>query len=422
MKRLSLFLVLMFPIYLMAQSNFKMGYVLNNANDTLKGYVYYTGKQINPEYVEFKTEKKGESRRLPLSECAGFGVDNGPSYQRDVVNISMNSINLNTLIEVRDTSRKSEQVNAYRRDSVLLLVLQRGPNISLFSYTDKLKTRFYIQNREESEPVELILNLYSDLGTIVTKRTYLRQLLVQMQKYIPDLSMADANINGARYAEGDILEIVSKINNQPYTNRVVKSISFFMGAGLNQTRASYSGSHPLAGPTAVSKTFAVPMIVLGFDVPSNPEVGRLMYRFDLSGFMSKNEVSTEPGAQSSTSTTHSFNQTNISLTPQLFYNFYNSKNLKVYLGGGPVVGVSIYDKNISTIKHKSGQFPDEIEEDPVDLNAFHLSLKLTGGVLINKRVELSAGYYPKSAISSYSGFRVSVQRFAAGIHYHFGKN
>ena len=422
MKRaLPIIILLSLPLCLLAQSKFKMGYLLNNSNDTLKGYVRYSAKQINPDRVEFKAESNALSKVLTISDCAGFGVVNGSSFKRAVVNISMNNTNVNRLVEIRDTAKLGGKNNLLARDSVFLKILQEGVNITLFSYTDKLKTRFYMQNKEEAEPVELIMNVYSDLGTIVKERTYLRQLLLQMQKYIPNLSLSDANINGVQYAEDDLIEVVSKINNQSYTKPVFKSVSFFAGAGINMTSASYTGAHVLAGPAATSKSSTQPMFLLGMDVPANPEVGRLVYRFDLQMLMSHDAVSTEEDTQSSTSTTHSFSQTNVFLVPQVLYNLYNTRSMKVYLGAGAGGGISIYDKNISTLRHKSGQFPDEVTENPVELNTFNLLLKLSAGMLINKRIELSAGYYPKSAIANYTKFKTSVQRTTVGIHYHFGK-
>lgn len=319
MKRFSLVIILLYPMCLLAQSNFKPGYILNNSNDKIRGYVRYSGKQVNPERVEFKAESNAKSSLFSLSDCAGFGVVNGSAYERAVVDISMNNVNVNRVKEIRDTAKQGGK-KPLLRDSVFLKILQRGEHITLFSYTDQLKTRYYIKNSEGPEPVELILNVYSDLGTIVKERTYLRQLLLQMQKYIPDLSLSDANINGVRYAEDDLIEVVSKINNQSYTKPVFKSTSFFAGAGINQTSSSYSGAHVLAGPAAVSKSSAQPMILLGVDVPANPEVGKLVYRFDLQMLMSEDEVSNESDSQSSTSTTHSFSQTNLFLIPQVIYN------------------------------------------------------------------------------------------------------
>lgn len=422
MKRfLPIVALLLFPFCLSAQSKFRMGYILNNSNDTLKGYIRYPAKQINPNRVEFKAESSAESRILTMSDCAGFGVVNGSSFKRAVVDISMNNTNVNRLFEIRDTAKLGTKSNLVVKESVFLKILQRGENIALFSYTDKLKTRFYIQNKVEAEPVELIMNVYSDLGTIVKERTYLRQLLLQMQKYIPNLSLSDANINGVQYAEDDLIEVVSKINNQSYTKPVFQSISFFAGAGINMTSASYNGSHVLAGPAATSKSSTQPMILLGVDVPANPEVGRLIYRFDLQMLMSQDAVSTESDTQSSTSTTHSFNQINVFLVPQVICNLYNTRSMKIYIGAGAGGGISIYDKNISTLRYKSGQFPDEVTENPVDLNSFNLLLKVSAGMLINKRIELSAGYYPKSAIATYTKFKTSIQRSTLGIHYHFGK-
>jgi hypothetical protein len=380
--------------------------------------VSFKNTQTNPEYVLFKDTEQAEQHRYSGADCASFGVKNSDSYEYAVVNISMNTVNIN---RVRERSGTSADTVLSRRAGVFLKILQRGESVALFSYTDKLKTRYYLQDREQSVPVELVMNLYSDLGNIVVERIYLRQLLLQMRKHIPGLSMRDENINRTQYTEGDLLEVVSKINAQHYEKHALKSLKFFAGIGVNQSSIKYTGGHVLAKSAAVSKASISPLLVLGIDVPFNPDVGRLLFRVDLSLLRSKNEISSETSFQSYTITSHAFNQTSIALCPQVRYYVYNKRNLKLFVGTGIGAVASGYDKNISYIRYQTGGFPDEVKKNLVELDKFSVLYKLCAGVMFNRKVELSAGYYPSSAIANYNGFKVKISRLNAGVFYHFSK-
>ena len=116
----------------------------------------------------------------------------------------MNNTDVQQLSTVPDTSTKTA--------TVFLKIIQSGKNVTLFSYTDELKTRFYILDNTESQPQELKYLLYlnsENTESIVTRKIYQGQLSAIAASAHLNISSMIAN---ARYVEPDVSAIVSKIN------------------------------------------------------------------------------------------------------------------------------------------------------------------------------------------------------------------
>ena len=416
MKRFLMAILMACPVFGFAQSNYQKGYVVIKSNDTLKGYVDFKERRKNPVTVDFKTTLSSNRQIFTLANCSAYGVDGQESYQRFAVNISLSQTDIARLSIGPDLS--------FKRDTVFLKVLQAGKSLSLFSYTDELKTRFYIMPADSLEPAELIRNAYlneENTGAVVKDNKYVRQLLIELKRLNVSNPAAEKALLRLDYNESAMLKVVSLINGQQLAKSKYKGSRFFAGAGLNASKAGYSGTHRLSNDQARLKTSYLPMLTAGIDLFVKPAIGRLIFRTELSLLMSKSEITVASPTGGELHGRHSFDRTSLVLTPQFIYNVYNTNKLKCFAGLGAGLNFSKTSNNKSEYLNNIAM-ENRVVENEVELEKFNYSAQLMAGVVLNKKIEIAAGYSPAVAISDYTLFNVTMQRIRIGINYLFGKH
>ncbi|HWD87211.1 MAG TPA: hypothetical protein VG367_03725 [Mucilaginibacter sp.] len=211
MKFFCLPLILIIALSISAHAqNFYPGYVVTSKGDTLKGYVRYRETVLNPKEAEFKVEPNDKPRIYPFGDVRYFSINIGYSldFQRYGGPVSMDDVNINTISAERDTS--------FKMDTIFLKILRKDKHLTLYSYDDKLKTRFFLADGQ-SAPVELVYRIYmkSDVNNgsnTVNENTYKKQLLMLAEKYGKMNDMLQTDINAAGYSEMYLIPIVDKIN------------------------------------------------------------------------------------------------------------------------------------------------------------------------------------------------------------------
>jgi hypothetical protein len=413
MKRFLIALLWAIPVLSFAQANFQKGYVITNSKDTLKGFIDYKERSKNPVEVNFRTSLNSNTHSYNLENCEGYGIDHIEHQRRFTVNISMSKVDVANLSYGPDSS--------FIRKTVFLKVLQEGKNLTLFSYEDDVKERFYMMSRDHQEPVELIRNKYLSAvktNAIVNDNKYVRQLLAQTMKSNPGRPIPEKGILNLDYTERALLKFVSGINDQKPPKSKYKGGRFFAGAALSVSSASYRGLDELASEGAISKISYSPILNGGIDLLVNPAIGKLIFRAELSLMMDKYGVSI---SEAGNSRSHTFDRASIVLTPQFIYNIYNTNKLKFFAGFGAGLNFS----KISNNKIAFTRGLDKtifIENSGREVNWFNYSLELSTGVVLNKKTEIFAGYSPKAALTDYYSIALRVQRLHFGVNYLFGKH
>lgn len=414
MKRFLIGLFWAIPVLSFAQTNFQKGYLITNSKDTLKGYIDYKERSKNPVNVDFRTSLNSSTKTYNLGNCAGYGVDDTEHQRRFAVNISMSKVDVANLSYGPDSS--------FTRKTVFLKVLQNGKNLTLFSYEDNVKERFYMMSGDHQEPVELIRNTYLSTvktNAIVNDNKYVRQLLAQMMKSNPDRSIEEKSISNLDYTERILLKFVSAINNQEPPKSRYKGFRFFAGAALSISSASYKGVGDLASEDAISKISSSPMLNGGIDLLVNPAIGKLIFRTELSLMMDKYGVSVSDNIGNTSS--HTFDRASLVLTPQFIYNIYNTNKLKFFAGFGAGLNFSkISNNKIGFTRGLDKTFL--IQNSDREVNRFNYSLQLSTGVVLIKKIEVFVGYSPQAAITDYYHVALRVERLRFGVNYLFGKH
>lgn len=416
MKRFLFGLMFVAPVMSLAQSNFQQGYVVTNSKDTLLGYVNYKESTNNPKTFDFKT-KTGDIVRYTVNNCSAYGIDHMDAFERYEVRISQSQISTSELSNGPDTTQLT--------DAVFLKVLQKGENLTLFSYTDKIKERFYIMEKGQSKPYELIRQLYlkpDQSSMVVTDDRYLRQLLLVIRKIKNGISEEEKKLERLSYKGYELKKLVAYLNGQEVEKSKYKKTRYFAGAGMSVTQAKYSGNAALASPSAETKMSYMPYVTVGADVFVNPAIRKLVFRTELTLFMSKNENSLRIAAPDSY-VKHTFDQISVAFSPQIIYHLYNTDNFKAFLGVGAGLNFSSYSNNLHITDTKYGAVSTHYErKDFIELEKFNFAVPLTAGVTLNKKMEIVAGYQFPSAITRYAYYSIGMERYRIGVNYLFGKH
>jgi hypothetical protein len=409
MKRLLICLFLAVPFLCLAQSNYHKGYILTDSKEKLEGYVDFEGGPFTPSEIRFKKDLTMTPQTFTVENCRGYGVDNKSDFQMFTISVSQSPTRISALKEGLDTSSK--------RETVFLKVLQEGKNLTLYSYIDEIKERFYLLNKSSKEPYELFRALFlaKHSATIDGDFKFRDQLMTELTTNEGAGPYDPRGLNALRYEEKDLLKVVSAINGQkpPKTKARAK---FFAGTGLSVTSASYKGIHVLANDEAVTTPSYDPMLTAGLDVFLDPAMMRYTLKVGVSLYLSKNKII------STGNSIHTFDQKSIGLEPQFMYSFYSRERFKLFAGIGAGMFYSSYSNN------RAGRiFPPAIpggdegfESQPLEFNPFNITALGKVGAVAGKRIEISVAYIIPSALTNYSAYNVQVKRMTFGINYLFG--
>lgn len=410
MKRLLLCLFFGLPALCFGQSNYLKGYIITNSNEMLDGYIDFQGRTFTPSVVKFKKDPADQPQTYTVENCQGYAITDVDVFQRYTVSLSQAYTRISNLKEGLDTTTK--------RETVFLKLLLKGKNLSLFSYTDEIKERFYLLSNRSKEPYELFRALFlaKHTATVHGNFRFREQLMEELTKNEGIGYYDPRDLNTLRYEEADLLKVVYAINDQKPPRTKSAHVKVFAGSGLSVTTASYKGQHVLANDEAVSTASYAPTLTGGVDIFLDRAMRRFVLRAELSLFTSKNKIT------SSGSSRHTFDQKSIGLEPQFIYSFYNIKNLKLFLGIGAGVFYSSYSNN------RPGRFfepaiqggEEGFEIQALDFQPFNMTATGKIGAVVHQRIEISAGYMIPSALTDYSAYNVQIRRMTFGVKYLFG--
>ncbi|SOD18502.1 hypothetical protein [Pedobacter xixiisoli] len=413
-KNILTLLIAFLPIYCFSQNRYVEGYLITSAGEKLKGYVSIGEKSFSPEAVKFKANLGDKPLVYDIQTSLGFGIDQMESYERHSVKLSLGEVNLSNVRGGIDTS--------WVWKTVFLKVLQKGQNVTLYEYSDKIKTRFYIGDNSSEEPEELMLYRYieSNARTFTTSSLFRNQLVLWFRKY----NVSEKNdlwLNRANYGRSDMLKAVALINNEigkkkdVVANSKYPRHSFYVGFGLLSSKLKHDGTN-IFRSTAVLDGSVLPYFVVGADIYANPVYRRLFFKPELGVSMTKNSIVDGSGLVTSKEIyTYQLRQTNVYFNPSVGYNLLSKPNYSFYFGGGVGIYYAFASKNTYTMSDDTGE--TLLAEPKISLLTWDLSLKLGGR--IGKKLEFAASYGFPSLVNDQVRFTFFRTRIQAGVNYHF---
>lgn len=409
MKYLITFLLLLSSFCVLSQANYHKGSITNNSGQTTQGYINLREWEENPKYIEFKNnlDDKSPQQFFP-SSIKSFVVDSIEQYYSYSGRISLDAVELPNLPDGLDTTSKN--------DIVFLKLVTTGDKVSMYAYTDSIKTRYFVQEKQDL-PFELSYRQYYDETknkAIVLKR-YQGQLSYLILKYAEGNKHLTDELGRLNYIGEDIEKIINGINGN--TQAIAKphrrsGVRYYGGFALNVAKTGFDGDGDFVG-SAKYINYA-PRLDFGVDVFQNPNVQQLIFRLQVSlSYVNDKNTSSIYGYKPAERTeNYSFNQYNATLTPQIIFNIYNKDALKFYVGAGLSINFSAYSNN----KHYYTGTSSNFDIDPYELEKVWANFPLQTGVVFNKRIEAFFTYTGPTAFSNYTMFSISSEIYSAGIH------
>jgi len=408
------------PFLSLAQSNYKPGYVVNLKGDTLRGFIDYREWSNNPNAISFKHQVSDASgTKYTPADISSFNINSIEAYQKYTGPISMDVVNTDHLTTGKDTSIKIADV--------FLRILQKGKNVALYSYTDDLKSRYFIGDGPDFFPKELVYRIYeandaNGNGKTFTDETYLKQLNTLAIKYNTLNDDLAHTLEKADYQKPQLMVIVSKINNitkQEFNAKYDDGGNnyFYGGLGLAiaTTTPSPGGTYQQAGGKPY--TSILPAVKFGINVFASPNSERLSFRFELSAALIKYTSTYDNAYTPHVNITYGYTNLAIAFSPQIIYNFYNGENLKVFAGGGIEISKYTYFSREYKNNKDGSQVPTSA--NPFNQNNFSLPIVVKAGISISKKIDIYADYLLAGPVSDDYVFRLNTSSVQVGVNYRF---
>jgi hypothetical protein len=416
-KHLLFYLLLLFPFFSKAQSNFKPGYVITLNGQKIQGFINEKEWDSNPESVGFKTSATGtDLKNYTVDDLKYFEVTNSVAFDRYSGPVSNDETNISRLSTGKDTSVKQR--------TVFLKVQQKGDKVTLYSFTDDIKTRYFITDHAAGTTYELIYRMYyiPELGVAThSDNMFVPQLYDLAAKYNPGSEALKQEIEKATYKTPVLRKISQMINNmtEDKTNyETQSSFDFFVGAGVSANSFNYGGDLPFHNASASKTTFG-PTFSAGINFYTNAKIGRAVFRAEFMYWTSTNETTADLyyNQPDKPKILYHFNQRNLTAYPQFIYYLYNTNAVKFYGGIGVTVSFVNYTQKIS-----QGGIPSS-NNNLLALDKNWLGFPIRAGIILSKTIEANVSYAFPTSISSNGqttgNYSVKQGGFKAGVNYHF---
>ncbi|MFD0751460.1 hypothetical protein ACFQZS_15015 [Mucilaginibacter calamicampi] len=432
MKYLFFFLLLaaITPFQSNAQRNFKPGYIVTLEGDTTKGFIDYKEWNQNPRDITFKTTEQAASQQYSPNKIKAFGVYQLDSYQRYNGPITKGAVDLADLSSGIDSS--------YVTDTVFLRVVSGGKNVTLYSYRDKIKTRFFIADGK-LPPAELRRYVYLDntqANKIREFNFYTQQLLALAIKYAPNNAVLTASINSAsyraQYLEAVILQLNGNTNNYKFKNEDGGGNSqFFIGIGASLANASFFGvektnylENIFTAKTRLQSV--VPIIAGGMDFYINKNVKKLFFRAELNLTMYKGHATYKSSYMDYINKVDreeelTFNQTAVAFNPQFVYNLYNANSFKFFVAGGLQLTFSLFNNTHYYGQNFLNGKPESKTDYPVFYRTMTTNVTAKTGVTLANKFDIYLGYCAPVTITDYPNYGIDMSVYRLGINYLISK-
>jgi hypothetical protein len=410
-KQFCVFLLITFPCFIFAQSLYYPGYVLKNSGDTLKGFIKYAESTKSPNLIDFKSNKDDKQvQQFDPQAIKRFqinGIETCITYSGFISMGRTSRFSLSDVPTSLDTGKKP--------DVIFLKQLVTGKYLTLFSYTDDIKTRFFVAERN-GVPAELeFYEFYNEQRQIVTLDGYKNQLTYMVTKFHPENNELINKVQLTNYEQFGIMSLVSEIDNSnPITINERIYIRFIAGLAINSTKTDLDAFN-----TKPSAAGTSPKISIGIDLFSKTTLRRLVFRTELS-YSYVNAQYSYPASSNDLNVAllYTLNQRIYTVTPQFLVNICNTPNLKLYIDGGIAFNFSTYANN----KFIPQAVPNNNNtvSNPTFAPSWN-SFPAQAGIVFNKKIEIYF-FYNNDNFSIPQRFLSKTQSLGLGIKFLFGRN
>jgi len=403
------FLALLLPVVAHAQSGYKPGYIIKLNGDTLKGYINYSQRGVTPKTVDFKPELENiKAARFEPALIRGFGVTSIDQFLSYTGKVSMDRNKFPDVAATLDTTTA--------QSSMFLRVGYQGMPLSVFEQQDQLKVRLFVMEAGQL-PKELIYYQFVDKNSgngVRNVELYKDTLLAIAQKYNNNSARINSDINAASFTLANIINIARAINNDQSKNVGTMKVGLFAGIALNTVRTKMRGPTIFEGQ---STSYTFPRLSIGLDIADDRYLRSFMFRLEASYTANQSRFYTKDGAGGTVAPVeyrYNFNQSLVTVTPQIIYHLISRQHIKAFIG----IGLNMTYAKFSNVEFLRNQ---KAEDEPYKFSNSWLLFPLQAGVTLNKKVDIFVDYTLPATNATAELIKLRYTNYGIGFHYHFGK-
>lgn len=312
------FFILIFSvssITAIAQSNFEAALVINNAGDTLTGFIDNRAWQKNPKLISYKSAEGQVTKYSPLDIQEFYLTNTKEKYKSAVIELNKNSLKESDVINIRN--QKGTHL-----DTVFLQLLVKG-RVSLYYLNDESsRPHFIVEKDKVTKELKMERKRVSYPKQGVVNLEYYK---AQLSAYFADCTSGEFPVSKAKYTEASLTSLIVKYNQcfpaddiyVKATEKTKADISVI--AGANYSKLNVAGdAYALTGKN--HKGDITPFAGISFDLifPKNRKSwslnNDLIYRYySIEGVFEANQIK---------------------LLTTLRYRFPSTTSSRFFLGGG----------------------------------------------------------------------------------------
>ena len=421
-KKISSFLVLLiFPGFLLAQNGYRAGTIVKTNGETEKGFIDYREWRQSPKSIAFKKNvADAEPQLLTPLQIKSFLINNVDEYLAYDGPVSTNKIDFDALPNSVDSTIK--------HDVAFLRVVLAGANVKLLYHRDETKFAYFIMEKND-KPQELKYYPYIDDERKFTEVSpYLKQLITLLQKYRGNNESWFDSRTKVEYNASTLKKYANLINNNQSVEHKISGDRFYVGAGAIHLNSRFNGPEKFGYEINTPATLT-PMLNIGYDVLPNKYTAKMVFRLEASFWRANPTYNFYAGY-------FAYDALIAALKPQILYNFYNTKDFKIYAGAGFAINKPIQFKNelVATddgviltavsVQTKPGSFTslkkgDTIQDPYGPLKVF-LNIEAKLGMVFNNKFEVVAvgNAFTTPLTDKYNTY---LYPFSVGVNYYLGK-
>ncbi|MBX3241298.1 MAG: hypothetical protein KIT80_17445 [Chitinophagaceae bacterium] len=399
-----------------AQSVKRKALLVNNAGDTLTGWVDYKNWRKNPAGVVFYTDSLSRSATTySVGDIQFLNVLGYDQYLRAIVTKDNRPVVLSNLLEQQEVVTST--------DTVLLRRLVYGGGVELFLFND-FKSHFYIHTDRGYE--ELGYKVSSRDAGMFTEKGYVKQLKLLLEGAQPLPLQLLNQIDKAEYKETDLVKIVKNINEamgSGYTEEksgANLAVKFFVGAGGGYSWLDFAGVYPAFDNMKFSGSF-VPFATAGLDISATRNLQDLVLRIELAytsaHYKGAGHRRTFIGSSEQMQTTYEVQHTNIAPSLAILYNFLRNDRRKVYVGFGAGYHLSFYGKN--RYFRSSNLLGEETLDNYLDFPKGWMTMQAKAGYKLANKWEIGLNGQISGTFTNYVAFSLKPNTYTAQLRYFF---
>jgi hypothetical protein len=400
------------PLMVAAQKNLTNATLTDKSGQQKSIKIEVQKWTLNPETITIYNSSNSSKEVATVQNTAKLIIADVRTFESAIINKSMNKVKYPNLPKYLDSTSI--------KDTVFLDVIVEGKKLNLYSYTDSLKTRFYIKQQSGLYEELIFRNFYSAaLDFRVETQNIFRDQLKRVLNIAGsnDLNLV-SKIDDAKYNVKDLEDIVVLLNDdQNFFAKPIKSkVNFLAGVGASFGTFTYNGDNVLGTSSPSNPISILPTIGLTISLDEknkseiNLEVSTLKEKVRFYGIDNRSEE------------TQSFTQLSYIFSPTYNYHVYRNNKTKITIGSGISANIHRYKDN--TVTYKSTEIPGAqivINNDLETYQSFTYALPFRLGFTYQKVTLLSTYSYYLSNMSNSATAEILKRGLSLSLRYNFGK-